>query len=211
MNAGRLTVGIVDYGVGNHTSVLRCVRQLGFRSWISPQPDQLDQADVLLLPGVGAFPAAMERLHASGLVDYLQGAAQLGRPLIGICLGMQLLAESSTELGFTPGLGLIPGAVEAIGEPRWHIGWNSLEVVDGQPLLHASDGEVLYFNHSYAFRGRRPMWPLIAACAREANPWLSRSRGVPCGGCSSTPRRARRLGWNCWSALFAQEVSADAA
>lgn len=177
MTSGRLTVGIVDYGVGNHTSVLRCLRQLGFRARISPQPDQLDQADVLLLPGVGAFPTAMERLHATGLVGYLQRAAQLGRPLIGICLGMQLLAESSTELGFTPGLGLIPGAVEAIGEPRWHIGWNSLEVADGQPLLHASDGEVMYFNHSYAFKGpesfvaarsrvREGLDPLVAAIQR---------------------------------------------
>ena len=153
MSGGCLTVGIVDYGVGNHTSVLRCVRQLGFRARITSQPDQLDQVDVLLLPGVGAFPTAMERLHASGLVVYLQRAAQLGRPLIGICLGMQLLAESSTELGFTPGLGLIPGAVQAIGEPRWHIGWNSLEVAEGYPLLQGSDGEVMYFNHSYAFQG----------------------------------------------------------
>ena len=153
MSGPRLTVGIVDYGVGNHTSVLRCVRQLGFRARISQQPEHLDQADVLLLPGVGAFPTAMERLHASALVGYLQRAAQLGRPLIGICLGMQLLAESSTELGSTPGLGLIPGAVEAIGEPRWHIGWNSLEVAESQPLLRGSDGEVMYFNHSYAFRG----------------------------------------------------------
>lgn len=177
MTSGRLTVAIVDYGVGNHTSVLRCVRQLGFRAWISPQPGKLDQADVLLLPGVGAFPTAMERLHATGLVGYLQRAAQLGRPLIGICLGMQLLAESSTELSFTPGLGLIPGAVEAIGEPRWHIGWNSLEVADGQPLLHASDGEVMYFNHSYAYRGpedfvaartrlREGSEPLVAAIQR---------------------------------------------
>jgi len=177
VNGGRLTVGIVDYGVGNHTSVLRCVRQLGFRARISPQPDELDQADVLLLPGVGAFPTAMNRLHASGLVGYLQQAAQLGRPLIGICLGMQLLAENSTELGFTPGLGLIPGAVEAIGEPRWHIGWNSLEVAEGQTLLHASDGEVMYFNHSYAFQGpeafvaawsrvREGSEPLVAAIQR---------------------------------------------
>ena len=177
MSVGCFTVGIVDYGVGNHTSVLRCVRQLGFRARISSQPDQLDQVDVLLLPGVGAFPTAMERLHASGLVGYLQRAAQLGRPLIGICLGMQLLAESSTELGFTPGLALIPGAVQAIEEPRWHIGWNSLEVADGQPLLHASDGEVMYFNHSYAFRGpdefvaarsrlREGSEPLVAAIQR---------------------------------------------
>jgi len=177
VSSGRLTVGIVDYGVGNHNSVLRSLRQLGFRTRISPQPDQLDQADVLLLPGVGAFPTAMEQLHATGLVGYLQRAAQLGRPLIGICLGMQLLGESSTEHGFTPGLGLIPGAVEAIGEPRWHIGWNSLEVAEGQPLLHTSDGEVMYFNHSYAFRGpeafvaarsrvREGSEPLVAAIQR---------------------------------------------
>jgi imidazole glycerol-phosphate synthase subunit HisH len=177
VSSGCLTVGIVDYGVGNHTSVLRCVRQLGFRARITSQPDQLDQVDVLLLPGVGAFPTAMERLHASGLVGYLQRAAQLGRPLIGICLGMQLLAESSMELGFTPGLALIPGAVQAIGEPRWHIGWNSLEVADDQPLLHASDGEVMYFNHSYSFRGpdefvaarsrlRVESEPLVAAIQR---------------------------------------------
>ena len=153
MRDSRLTVGIVDYGVGNHTSVLRCVRELGFRVRISSQQDQLDQSDVLLLPGVGAFPTAMERLHAIGLVGYLQQAAKLGRPLIGICLGMQLLTESSSELGYTPGLGLIPGAVEAIGDPRWHIGWNSLEVSDSQPLLHVSDGDVMYFNHSYAFQG----------------------------------------------------------
>jgi len=155
-------VGIVDYGVGNHTSVLRCVRQLGFRARISSQLNQLDQADVLLLPGVGAFPTAMERLHATGLASYLQRAAQLGRPLIGICLGMQLLAESSTEFRLTPGLGLIPGAVKSIGEPHWHIGWNSLEVAEGQLLLHASDGEVMYFNHSYAFQGPEDF--VVARC-----------------------------------------------
>ena len=80
MKTGRLTVGIVDYAVGNQNSVLRCVRQLGFRARISSLPDQLDEADVLLLPGVGAFPTAMERLHSIGLVVYLQQAAKLGRP-----------------------------------------------------------------------------------------------------------------------------------
>ena len=95
----------------------------------------------------------MEHLHATGLVGYLQNSAQIGRPIIGICLGMQLLAETSTELSLTQGLGLIPGAIEAIGTPRWHIGWNSLEVVDPQPLLKVSDGDVMYFNHSYTYRG----------------------------------------------------------
>jgi imidazole glycerol phosphate synthase glutamine amidotransferase subunit len=90
---------------------------------------------------------------------------------------MQLLAESSTELGLTPGLGVIPGAVEAIGEPHWHIGWNGLEVAEGRPLLQASDGDVMYFNHSYVFRGpeafvaahsrvREGSEPLVAAIQR---------------------------------------------
>lgn len=146
-------MAIVDYGIGNHASVLRCVRQLGFRARLTHSKKQLDQADVLLLPGVGAFPKAMERLHALDLVNYLIRSAQLNRPLIGICLGMQLLTESSTEMGFTAGLGLIPGVVQAIGEPRWHIGWNGLEVLPGQPLLQGSDREVMYFNHSYAYQG----------------------------------------------------------
>ena len=153
MSKKRQIVGIVDYGVGNHTSVLRCVRRLGFRALISNRSEELDDVDVLILPGVGAFPIAMQHLHDNGLASYLQRAAQMCRPLIGICLGMQLLAESSTELKFTPGLGLIPGAVEAIGEPRWHIGWNGLEIPPERSLLHQSDGEVMYFNHSYAYRG----------------------------------------------------------
>ena len=194
MSSGRLTVGIVDYGVGNHTSVLRCVRQLGFRARISPQPDQLDQADVLLLPGVGAFPTAMERLHATGLVGYLQRAAQLGRPLIGICLGMQLLAESSTELGFTPGLGLIPGAVEAIGEPRWQIGWNSLEVAEGQPLLHASDGEVMYFNHSYAYRGPKDFVAAHSRVRDGEEPLVAAIQRGPVWGLQFHPEKSQGPG-----------------
>ncbi len=177
MNSERLTVAIVDYGIGNHASVLRCVRQLGFRARVTNSTQQLDQADVLLLPGVGAFPKAMERLHAMDLVNYLIRSAQLNRPLIGICLGMQLLTESSTEMGFTAGLGLIPGVVEAIGEPRWHIGWNGLEVLPGQRLLQGSDREVMYFNHSYAYQGPEEFVasrcrvsegssPIVAAIAR---------------------------------------------
>ena len=177
MTLPRRTVAIVDYGVGNHTSLLRCMRLLGFRARVSHEPEMLDFADVLLLPGVGAFPAAMERLHALDLVNYLQRAAQLERPLVGICLGMQLLADSSTEMGLTPGLGLIPGAVEAIGDPRWHIGWNSLEVTPGNSTLKLSDGEVMYFNHSFTYRGHEEFvaarcrvneggMPLVAAIVR---------------------------------------------
>lgn len=207
MSGGCLTVGIVDYGVGNHTSVLRCVRQLGFRARISSHQDQLDQADVLLLPGVGAFPTAMERLHASGLVVYLQQAAKLGRPLIGICLGMQLLTESSTELGFTLGLGLIPGAVEAIGEPRWHIGWNGLEVLPGHPLLQASDGEVMYFNHSYAYRG--PDVYVAAHCRfkESSSPFTAAVARGSVTGLQFHPEKSQAPGLNLLAQLIGGEGS----
>ena len=194
MNSGRLTVGIVDYGVGNHTSVLRSVRQLGFRVRISTQPDQLDHADVLLLPGVGAFPTAMERLHATGLVDYLQRAAQLDRPLIGICLGMQLLAESSTELGFTLGLGLIPGTVQAISEPSWHIGWNSLEVAANQPLLHNSDGEVMYFNHSYSYKGPEAFVAAWTRVYEGSQPMVAAIQRGSVWGLQFHPEKSQRAG-----------------
>lgn len=145
------TIGIVDYGVGNHASVWRACQALGYRCRVSSDPAVLDATDALLLPGVGAFPAAMAALHAHDLVGYVQARARHGKPLVGICLGMQLLADASTEHGVTAGLGLIPGQVVPLDRARWHIGWNSIEVVNGDVLLAPSDGESVYFNHSYVF------------------------------------------------------------
>jgi glutamine amidotransferase len=145
-----VTVGIVDYGVGNLTSVWRALHSLGFRSRISDEPAVLDAVDLLLLPGVGAFPAAMDALHRRGLVDYLQAQGRLGRPMVGICLGMQLLAEVSHEHGVTAGLGLVPGKVVPLEGGRWHIGWNTLEVIDRSDMFAPSDGRSMYFNHSFA-------------------------------------------------------------
>jgi glutamine amidotransferase len=111
----------------------------------------LSDTDLLLLPGVGAFPPAMAALHRHGLVGYLQQQVRDGKPLVGICLGMQLLADASTEHRFTAGLGLIPGQVLPFDQARWHIGWNSIEVVRDDPMLMPSDGRSMYFNHSYVF------------------------------------------------------------
>ncbi len=146
-----LTVGIVDYGVGNLASVYRALRSMGFRCRISREPEVLSGTDLLLLPGVGAFPAAMEALHRCDLVAYLQQQAREAQPIVGICLGMQLLADASTELGVTSGLGLIPGMVTELAGARWHIGWNSIEVLHRDALLQPSDGKSLYFNHSFIF------------------------------------------------------------
>jgi imidazole glycerol phosphate synthase glutamine amidotransferase subunit len=118
---------------------------------VSHDAATLARADVLLLPGVGAFPAAMSSLHARKLTGFLKDAARAGTPIVGLCLGMQLLADASLEFGRTPGLGLIPGEVVPLPQETRHIGWNSIDVVGGDDLLAVSDGEVVYFNHSYVF------------------------------------------------------------
>jgi imidazole glycerol-phosphate synthase subunit HisH len=149
----KITVGIVDYGVGNHASVRHTLNELGLRCRTGDEPAVLDSCDVLLLPGVGAFRPAIEALRSRALDRYLLERTDRGRPLLGICLGMQLLAQASHEDGFTHGLGLVPGEVVELPPPHWHIGWNTIEQVQVDPLFQGSDGQAFYFNHSYAYRG----------------------------------------------------------
>lgn len=147
----RRTIGIVDYGVGNHASVWRALSGLGYRCRVSADFHVLNETDLLVLPGVGAFGAAMAELHRHKLVEYLREQSRLDKPIIGLCLGMQLLADASLEHGFTSGLGLIPGQVVPLDQARWHIGWNSIETVSEDPIFRLSDGKSMYFNHSYVF------------------------------------------------------------
>jgi len=139
--------------MGNHASVVHSLRELNYRVRVSNDRAVLNEADVLVLPGVGAFPSGMKALHSLSLVSYLQEQARLQRPIIGFCLGMQLLADASYEHQYTTGLGLIPGEVVPLINPQWHIGWNSVECVLQDPLFQPSDGQVFYFNHSFAYRG----------------------------------------------------------
>jgi imidazole glycerol-phosphate synthase subunit HisH len=148
-----VTIGIVDYGMGNHASVLHSLRGMGFRVRVSKEPAQLDLADALVLPGVGAFPAAMRRLYEQGLVTYLQEQARLQRPIVGVCLGMQLLASASHEHEYTAGLDLIPGEIVPFADHGWHIGWNTLVCAQHNPLVQPSDGQAFYFNHSFYYQG----------------------------------------------------------
>lgn len=147
------TIGIIDYGMGNHASVAHSLRDLGFRVRVSSEIDILDDTDVLLLPGVGAFPSAMQALHQHNLVVYLQEQAREQRPILGICLGMQLLASASYEHEYTVGLDLIPGEIIAFADRGWHIGWNTLECIRQDPWVQPSDGQAFYFNHSFHYQG----------------------------------------------------------
>lgn len=165
----RRTIGIVDYGVGNQASVWRALHNLDYRCRVSDDPAKLDDTDILFLPGVGAFPAAMQKLHEHDLVEYLRREAGAGKPMIGLCLGMQLLAEQSREHGVTAGLGLIPGEVVPFPGGGWHIGWNAIEHVGDNAMFAPCDGMAMYFNHSYVFRAP-PEYCVYAARTGERFP-----------------------------------------
>jgi glutamine amidotransferase len=148
-----ISIGIVDYGRGNHASVINCLRNIGFRVQVSHEESVLDSVDVLLIPGVGAFPAAMNALQQRGLVDYLKEQADMQRPILGICLGMQLLASSSSEFVCTSGLNIIEGEIVPLDHSKWHIGWNTLQCTTEEAWLKPSEGEAFYFNHSFCYKG----------------------------------------------------------
>ena len=146
-------IGIVDYGMGNLFSVSKALERLGAEYFISADKGKLLAADALLLPGVGSFRDAMERLPVETIKEF----AASGKPLLGICLGMQLLFERSEENGPTEGLGLLPGSVyrfpgktpEGQTYKVPHMGWNQLEFVQESPLLKNLEEDYVYFVHSY--------------------------------------------------------------
>lgn len=148
-----MTIALIDYGAGNLRSVRNTLTHLGAEVRTVRAPDELDGAQKIVLPGVGAFGRGMEALRAAGFVAPLKRAAADGVPLIGICLGMQFLFEESDELGRHAGLGLLPGRVmrfPAAGPKVPHIGWNQLHRRRADPLLAGvDDGAYAYFVHSY--------------------------------------------------------------
>ena len=151
-------IAVIDYGVGNLFSLCRSLEAIGQEAVVSGDPAVLHQADRLILPGVGAFADAAEKLRQTGLDAVLQAEAARGKPLLGICLGMQLLFEESYEFGRCAGLGLIPGKVvpmEGVIPADYkipHIGWNALHFPKGirHPLLQrVQEGACVYFVHSF--------------------------------------------------------------
>ena len=125
---------IVDYGVGNLKSVTNAMKHLGLETRITGRAEELERADAIILPGVGAFPDAAERLRAPGLDKLLAEQAER-KPILGICLGMQLLFDTGEEVRSCKGLGLVPGGVRKIATGRKlpHIGWNSLHFPNPSP------------------------------------------------------------------------------
>ena len=153
-------IAIIDYGVGNLFSLTASLRYLGADTLVTSKKENIIAADRIILPGVGAFEDAIAKLRASGLVDTILAETAKGKPLLGICLGMQLLFEESHEYGVHKGLGLIKGSIASIAEDLKkaeltglkvpHIGWNALSFTDGEPLFnYIKQGSHVYYVHSF--------------------------------------------------------------
>jgi glutamine amidotransferase len=152
------TVGVVDYGMGNRRSVEKALEKVGARALVTGDHDALMAADGLIVPGVGAFPAAMASLRARGLDELVVRRAEAGTPVLGLCLGMQLLFERSAELGGDTGLGLLGGEVVELrpDQPQLkvpHIGWNVVAMTRESPLTEGlPDRCAFYHVHSFVAR-----------------------------------------------------------
>lgn len=148
------TIAIIDYGAGNLKNVETALRDTGINGVITSDPAVIDNADGIILPGVGAFRDAMQRLNQSGLTDVIDRNVRKGKIFQGICLGMQMLFDSSSEDGLTAGLGYIPGTVELMqpeGLKIPHMGWNELVINRDDPFMKGiHPGDYVYFVHSYA-------------------------------------------------------------
>ena len=157
-------IAVVDYDVGNLMSVSNALKYLGLSARVTAQAEELERADAVILPGVGAFPDAADKLHRTGLTDCLRRQS-VQKPILGICLGMQLLFEKGFEVRETEGLGFVPGTVERIETDLKlpHIGWNSLRFPNASPLFAGvEEGSYVYFVHSFCGRASDPKTVIAA-------------------------------------------------
>ena len=145
-------VAMIDYGMGNLHSAVKALEALGASVRVTQSKEDIRQATHVVLPGVGAFPDAMQRLQETGMDGIIKQAVAAGKPFLGICLGMQLMLSTSSEGGLHQGLGILPGAVtllDAKGEKIPHMGWNEVTDRLNCPLLKGVSGRNFYFVHSF--------------------------------------------------------------
>ena len=192
-------IAIIDYGVGNLFSLCSSLNSIGAEAVVTPDPDTIRKADRIILPGVGAFADAAEKLRASGLDQILLEEAARGKPVMGICLGMQMLFEESHEYGIHKGLGLIPGRVIPMAGyipadlKVPHIGWNPLIIKgDKHPLLrYVEEGDCVYFVHSYFATDCNEAVIATAEYGRELTAAVARGNVM---GCQFHPEKSGKVG-----------------
>ena len=193
-------IAIIDYGVGNLFSLCSSLKSIGVEAVVTPDPAVIRTADRIILPGVGAFADAAQKLRATGLDQVLLEEAARGKKIMGICLGMQMLFEESHEYGVHKGLGLIPGRVVPMAgyipaELKVpHIGWNPL-ILKGEckhPLLkYVDEGDCVYFVHSYFATDCAESVIATAEYGRELTAAVARGNVM---GCQFHPEKSGRVG-----------------
>lgn len=191
-------VAIIDYGVGNLFSLQSSFAAIGAEAVTTADPRLIAQADRIVLPGVGAFGDAAQKLRESGLDRVVCEEAERGKPLLGICLGMQLLFDRSLEYGEHRGLGLIPGTVRPIGEvipadlKIPHIGWNALHFKGNCPLFRAlHEGDCVYFVHSFY---AADCDEYVTAYAEYGVPLTAATANRNVFGCQFHPEKSGKVG-----------------
>jgi glutamine amidotransferase len=189
-------IAIVNYGLGNLHSVRKAVEYVGGDARVIQDAGDLSQADKIILPGVGAFKDGMQGLTSGNFDQALIEAVQRGVPLLGICLGMQLLFERSEEAGVHSGLGLISGRVLFFNQPGVkvpQIGWNQIEIQKESPLLEGlGRGEYMYFNHSYYCQPTEP--DVILSCTHYGIPFISSVARDNVFGVQFHPEKSQKMG-----------------
>ncbi len=186
------TIAIVDYGMGNRRSVEKALERVGARPLITRDPVDLRAADGLLLPGVGAFPAAMHAIRGLELEEVLVGQARAGVPFFGACMGMQLLFESTTELGGAQGIGLLRGPVEALDAPGLkvpQIGWNPVSW-RRESALNAGLPAPCAFYHANSFAPRPSEPEAVLGTADYGTEFVSVVEKAPVYGLQSHPEKS---------------------
>lgn len=191
-------IAVVDYGVGNLFSLKSSLAAIGAKAVVTAEREELARAEKIILPGVGAFEDAIKKLRRTGLDRVVTQEAGKGKPLLGICLGMQMLFDRSFEYGEHQGLGLIRGEVRPIAEviPAEykipHIGWNALHFQKESPLFrHVGEGEHVYFVHSYYAAGCLDDTVATAEYGAELTAAVQRKNVF---GCQFHPEKSGRVG-----------------
>jgi imidazole glycerol-phosphate synthase subunit HisH len=192
------TVGVVDYGMGNRRSVEKALERVGARAVVTGDHEALMAADGLIVPGVGAFPAAMRSLRALGLDELVVRRAEAGTPVLGLCLGMQLLFDSSVELGGDRGLALLGGECVALDpDPPTlkipHIGWNVVRIERPSPLTEGLPERVAFYHvHSFVVRPSEPSD--VLATGDYGGPFVSMVARDPVYGVQFHPEKSSTHG-----------------
>ena len=186
-----IKIGIIDYGVGNIHSLNKSFKAIGCRSIKSYQTSILEKCDIIVLPGVGSFGYAMKKLINSNLDKFIIDQSKKKKPIIGICLGMQLLTDKSEENGEHHGLGIIPGEIKRNSNLDYHIGWNNIEVNKKKSFIKRFNNHEFFFNHGYAFKGHSRYIESIAYFGESFPSTISKGKTI---GFQFHPEKSQKAG-----------------